>query len=59
VIRGNERLTFNVHADVHPAIRGMPHLPGLPALPSLIAAPPAQTNRAMPLNLQSAPERTP
>jgi hypothetical protein len=59
VMRGNERLTFNVHADVHPAIRGMPHLPGLPALPSLIAAPPAQTNRAMPLNLQSAPERTP
>src|SRR5216684_764341 len=57
VMRGNERLTFNVHADVHPAIRGMPHLPGLPALPSLIAAPPAQTNRAMPLNLQSAPER--
>src|SRR5213082_130613 len=59
VMRGNERLTFNVHADVHPAIRGMPHLPGLPALPSLIAAPPSQTNRAMPLNLQSAPERTP
>src|SRR5207237_651748 len=57
--RGNERLTFSVHADVHPAIRGMPHLPGLPALPSLIAAPPSQTNRAMPLNLQSAPERTP
>jgi len=49
VMRGNEKLTFNVQADFHPA--SQPRAP-------LLAAPPL-SNRAMPLNLQSAPERTP
>ena len=48
VMRGNEKLTFNVQADFHPASQH----------PPLIAAP-LSPNRAIPLNLQSAPERTP
>jgi serine protease Do len=57
VMRGNEKLTFDVQADVHPAVRGVPHLPGLPPVP-LIASPPAP-NRAIPLNLQSEPPGKP
>jgi serine protease Do len=49
VMRGNEKLTFNVQADFHPASQPRP---------PLLAAPPL-SNRAMPLNLQSAPDRTP
>jgi serine protease Do len=49
VMRGNEKLTFNVQADFHPASQPRP---------TLLAAPPL-SNRAMPLNLQSAPERSP
>jgi len=49
VMRGNEKLTFNVQADYHPLAQ--PRAP-------LLAAPPL-SNRAIPLNLQSAPERTP
>jgi serine protease Do len=49
VMRGNEKLTFNVQADFHPASQPRP---------TLLAAPPL-SNRAMPLNLQSAPDRTP
>jgi serine protease Do len=49
VMRGNEKLTFNVQADVHPL--SQPKAP-------LLAAPPL-SNRAMPLNLQSVPERSP
>jgi serine protease Do len=49
VMRGNEKITFNVQADFHPA--SQPRAP-------LLAAPPL-SNRAMPLNLQSAPERSP
>jgi S1-C subfamily serine protease len=48
VRRGNETLTFNVQADFHPASQR----------PPLIAAP-ALSNRAIPLNLQSAPRRSP
>src|ERR1700736_2953238 len=48
VMRGNEKLTFSVQADFHPASHPRP---------PLLAAP--LSNRAMPLNLQSAPERTP
>jgi len=48
VMRGNERLTFNVQADFHPASKH----------PPLIASP-LSPNRAIPLNLQSAPQRTP
>jgi serine protease Do len=49
VMRGNEKLTFNVQADFHPASQPRP---------PLLAAPPL-SNRAMPLNLQSVPERSP
>src|SRR5213595_3036935 len=49
VMRGNEKLTFNVQADFHPASQPRP---------PLLAAPPL-SNRAIPLNLQSAPERSP
>jgi len=56
VMRGNEKLTFNVQADFHPVTRDLPRLPGMPP-GGLIAAPPL-SNRAIPLNLQSVPERT-
>ena len=49
VMRGNEKLTFDVQADYHPLAQ--PRAP-------LLAAPPL-SNRSIPLNLQSAPERTP
>src|SRR5437588_11914640 len=49
VMRGNEKVTFNVQADFHPASQPRPQL---------LAAPPL-SNRAIPLNLQSAPERSP
>jgi serine protease Do len=47
VMRGNEKLTFNVQADFHPASKQ----------PPLLAAP-ASPNRAIPLNLQAEPART-
>ena len=46
VMRGNEKITFQIQADLHPASQ------------TRLAAPPP-LNRAIPLNLQSAPERTP
>src|SRR5438874_4962439 len=49
VMRGDEKITFNVQADFHPASK---------TRAPLIAAP-SLSNRAIPLNLQSAPERTP
>src|SRR2546430_3026711 len=49
VMRGSEKLTFSVQADFHPASQPRP---------PLLAAPPL-SNRAIPLNLQSAPERSP
>jgi S1-C subfamily serine protease len=48
VMRGNEKLTFDIQADFHPASKK----------PPLIASPPVP-NRGIPLNLQNAPERTP
>jgi len=47
VMRGNEQLTFNVQADVHPASQ---HLP-------LVAAP--TMNQAIPLKLDSQVQRRP
>jgi serine protease Do len=47
VMRGNEKLTFNVQADVHPASQHPP----LVALPSI--------NRVIPLKLESQVERKP
>ena len=43
VVRGNEKLTFNVQADLHPRAKHVPML----ANPNL--------NRAIPLNLQATP----
>src|SRR4030095_17015450 len=48
VIRGNEKLTFNVQAENHPASQH----------PPLIAAP-TMTNQAIPLKLDSEAQRTP
>jgi serine protease Do len=48
VIRGNEKLTFNVQAEIHPASQH----------PPLIAAP-TITNQAIPLKLDSEAQRTP
>jgi serine protease Do len=48
VVRGSEKITFNVQADFHPASKQLP----------LIASP-VSPNRAIPLNLQSAPDRAP
>ncbi len=46
VMRDNEKITFQIQAELHPGSQ------------TRLAAPPA-LNRAMPLNLQSSPERTP
>ena len=46
VARGNEKITFQVQADLHPGGK------------TRLAAPP-NLNRAMPFNLQSMPEGTP
>lgn len=46
VVRGNEKMTFQIQADLYPASK------------TRLAAPPT-LNRAIPLNLQSAPEGTP
>ncbi len=48
VMRGNEKLTFEVRADFHPDGKH----------PQLIASP-LSPGRAIPLNLQTSPERTP
>jgi S1-C subfamily serine protease len=48
VIRGKEKLTFNVQAEIHPASQ----------YPPLIAAP-TITNQAIPLKLDSEAQRTP
>jgi serine protease DegQ len=47
VIRGDEKLTFDIKADFHPASQRPPVI----AQPSM--------NQALPLRLQKAPERTP
>src|SRR6266581_3749908 len=47
VIRGDEKMTFNIQADFHPASQRPPVI----AQPSM--------NQALPLRLQKAPERTP
>src|SRR6266481_7721188 len=46
VMRGNEKITFQIQAELHPGSE------------QRLAAPPA-LNRGMPLNLQSSPDRTP
>src|SRR3989440_3383020 len=56
VMRGDEKITFNVQAGVHPASRNVPRLPDGTELPASAAL---RFNRVIPLNLQSAPERSP
>jgi serine protease Do len=56
VMRGNEKLTFNVQADFHPASKNTPMLPDGTQLPTSATL---RSNRAIPLNLQSAPQRSP
>src|ERR1700730_14383117 len=46
VLRGNEKITFQIQAELHPGSE------------ERLAAPPA-LNRGMPLNLQPSPDRTP
>jgi S1-C subfamily serine protease len=55
VIRGGEKLTFNIQADVHPVAKNVPVDQDGRQLP-MLAAPP---NRGISVNLESAPQRTP
>lgn len=53
VMRGKDKLTFNVQAEVHPASKHVPLYPDGTRIPmSAIHSPP---NRGIPLNLQSEP----
>src|SRR5438876_2929113 len=52
VVRGGEKVTFNVQADVHPASRNLPTYPDGRRMPMSATFSP---NRAIPLNLQSVP----
>jgi S1-C subfamily serine protease len=52
VMRGNEKITFDVQAEVHPGSRHVPRLSDGSDAASL-------SNRIIPLNLQSSPDRTP
>jgi len=51
VMRGNEKLTFNVQAELHPRAKNVPLYPDGTRVPMSAGEP----NRAIPLNLQSAP----
>jgi S1-C subfamily serine protease len=48
VMRAGERVTFNVQADFHPGSKRLPRI-----------ASPLSPNRAIPLNIESAPDRSP
>src|SRR5213592_4601285 len=56
VMRGNQKLTFNVQADLHPASKNLPVLPDGTQLPAAAAA---DGNHAIPLKLDSEAQRTP
>jgi S1-C subfamily serine protease len=56
VARGGEKITFDVQADVHPAVKNVPMLPDGTQLP---AAATLKFNRAIPLSLQTGSQRTP
>jgi hypothetical protein len=51
VVRGNQKLTFNVRADLHPASQRGGPLIASPASPMM--------NQAIPLKLESEAQRTP
>ena len=52
VARRGEKLTFEVQADIHPAMKNVPMLPDGTQLP---ASATFKLNRAIPLNLQGPP----
>src|SRR5438067_10585675 len=54
VMRGNQKLTFNVQAEFHPASKNVPMLSDGTQVPTA-----ADANRAMPLKLESAAQTTP
>jgi serine protease Do len=56
VMRGNQKLTFHVQAELHPASKNLPMLPDGTQLPAAAAA---EANRAIPLKLESAAQTTP
>jgi len=54
VKRGNQKLTFHVQAELHPASKNVPMLSDGTQVPTA-----ADANRAMPLKLESAAQTTP
>src|SRR2546428_4502781 len=54
VMRGNQKLTFHVQADLHPASKNVPMLSDGTRVPAAVDA-----NRAIPLKLESAAQTTP
>jgi serine protease Do len=54
VMRGNQKLTFNVRAELHPASKNVPMLSDGTRVPAA-----ADANRAMPLKLESEAQTTP
>src|SRR5437867_11592185 len=54
VIRGNQKLTFHVQAELHPASKNVPMLSDGTRVPAA-----ADANRAIPLRLESAAQTTP
>jgi len=56
VVRGDQKLTFNVRATLHPASQNVPMLPDGTQLPAAAALRP---NQAIPLKLESEAQRTP
>lgn len=56
VMRGSEKLTFEVQAELHPASKNVPMLPDGTRLPAAAAI---EADRAIPLKLESEAQRTP
>jgi serine protease Do len=54
VMRGNQKLTFHVQAELHPASKNVPMLPDGTRVPVA-----ADANRSMPLKLESEAQTTP
>ena len=57
VMRGDERLTFNAQAELHPTTEQVQRIQRLQH--PLMIAQPGTTQPSLPLSLQKAPERTP
>jgi hypothetical protein len=56
-MRGDERLTFNARAEVHPTTEEVQRIQRLQH--PLMIAQPSTNQPSLPLSLQKAPERTP